>query len=112
LSSLVTSNSTATALHNIHRKNKQPKNKNHPRQEKTRLTNRFVSRWSEVKSAVSAILGVGVGDRELMNALNSLVGYNFVERRGRGEYGIADPILRQVDMVPLLRRYLRREANV
>ena|GEM_PF-4622111 len=55
---------------------------------------------------------MGVGDRELMNALNSLVGYNFVERRGRGEYGIADPILRQVDMVPLLRRYLRREANV
>ena len=54
----------------------------------------------------------GVGDRELMNALNSLVGYNFVERRGRGEYGIADSILRQVDMVPLLRRYLRREANV
>jgi AAA+ ATPase superfamily predicted ATPase len=73
---------------------------------------KVVSRWSEIKSAVSAILGVEVGDRELVNALNSLVGYNFVERRGRGEYGIADPILRQVDMVPLLRRYLRSGTSV
>jgi hypothetical protein len=65
---------------------------------------RVANRWGDLKAAVSAMLGEEVGDREFTNALNALVNYNFVEKRGKGEYTVTDPLLRQINLTPLLRR--------
>jgi hypothetical protein len=50
------------------------------------------------------MLGEEMGDREFTNALNALVNYNFIEKRGKGEYTVTDPLLRQINLTPLLRR--------
>lgn len=65
---------------------------------------RVANRWGDLKAAVSAMLGEEVGDREFTNALNALVNYNFIEKRGKGEYTVTDPLLRQINLTPLLRR--------
>ncbi|WP_243674489.1 ATP-binding protein [Vulcanisaeta distributa] len=68
---------------------------------------RFVSRWKDIKFAVTTRLGREFGDREFVNALNALINYNFVERVREGEYRLIDPMLREVDYDELIRKYSR-----
>lgn len=61
------------------------------------------------KFAVTTRLGREFGDRELLNALNALINYNFIVKVREGEYRLADPILREVDYDKLIKRYLRMD---
>ncbi|BDR93391.1 AAA family ATPase [Vulcanisaeta souniana] len=70
---------------------------------------KVVNRWKDIKFAVMARLGREFGDRELLNALNALINYNFVVKVREGEYRLADPILREVDYDKLIKRYLRMD---
>ncbi|ADN49830.1 AAA family ATPase [Vulcanisaeta distributa] len=70
---------------------------------------RVVNRWKDIKFAVTTRLGREFGDRELLNALNALINYNFVVKVREGEYRLADPILREVDYDKLIKRYLRMD---
>jgi len=56
----------------------------------------------------SRIYNARRGDqREFTNVLNALVNYNFIEKRGKGEYAVTDPLLRQINLTPLLRKLPR-----
>ena len=68
---------------------------------------RIVNRWKDIKFAVAARLSREFSDRELLNALNALINYNFVTKVREGEYRLADPILREIDYDKLIMRYLR-----
>ncbi|MGC8543479.1 MAG: AAA family ATPase [Vulcanisaeta sp.] len=68
---------------------------------------RVVNRWKDIKFAVETKLSREVGDRELVNVLNALINYNFIEKVKEGEYRLVDPMLREIDYDELIRKYSR-----
>jgi hypothetical protein len=63
---------------------------------------KVANKWRDIKRGMEIAMG-GIDDKELSLALDSLVGNNFIEKVGRGEYRIIDPLLRKIDYSKILK---------
>jgi hypothetical protein len=63
---------------------------------------KVANKWRDIKRGMEIAIGQ-IDDKELSLALDSLVGNNFIEKVGRGEYRIIDPLLRKIDYSKILK---------
>ena len=64
-------------------------------------TVKVVSKWRDIKRGIEIKIGK-VDDKELSLALEALANSNFIIKKEKGEYSIADPILKEIDYSNIL----------